>query len=873
MSWIHKFLLKTFLFLSFLILTLLTVNSGWGKSERQIVFFEVASVPLIRQVPDYLLLRFAIANLAVREIKLKRITLENEQGKILAYKSYAKEIPQLGLDIDPPKFKRFLTGGRELLQPYQFPATETKKIFYDTITLKKRKFRQAIAADNTLKFQITAEFSVEGLPYSLIRTHSIKLAQALPKPGDGDSYWVAGDAHIHTKFSGIEDGLPPWLSPFDRAQEASVAGLGWIYITDHAPNMGEKEWLSLVEECQRAQQTGIIVLPGLELSTRDVDERVDKGGNSNYLPPYDSHYLAYGLNYFIKQGKTLGERFNQDWTGQKVIDATINNFPNVSFGTIAHPLSPIYPWFPWWNRAQGYSALELINGSDLLMNGVEMRNRNVDKWQQILTEQLAETVATGKFVAGTANSDVHFGFYTENFTQTVTYAAVPDPDKFTYFDINKALKSGRLVASQDGSLAFFKLNGKSIGEVASLKLGEPIKIEVSLFPVDNHKVRRIRLISNYASVSFPARKTTFNIVPNNRGDFPYPNSNSFFRLEVDFTFRGKTYTTYTNPVFLQLETVSTPPNDNNQTILRTDIEPDFEGIYRKRPIITLFNTNSEIIFYRWDTGKWQRYKRPFEAPLGVHLLSYYAKSDTYIRTKEFVVKPKTSVYTDIASNSLGWYTQGTPLISIINPEANKIYYQWDSPDGNWQIYKGPFYALPGVHTLYFYADIDEPEVFQKTFRVGAPPDQLPEGLAWRWTMPAYNWVAIAEMTTTASEGECIRTYIWTNKIFSWGYVNLEIHAFGGEDNYLGAVNGATLFPHQVGWHKLEVVGKMPPKTAYTRVSLMVFNYNLGTVYFDAWGFTNYERDDWRIAQFDFTPMPFVLDNKWRPEAVDYEFEP
>ncbi len=840
-------------------------------------FLEVSAPSVVRNLEQPISVRIAIASLDDSTLTVQKLSFFGESGLQIQAQNPSKQLNPLRGRVSRSELRRLLLAGS---QRSHAAVSLDEKEFGESLYLSQTKLslgeiQKGFSQGQEAKLRIVANLMTPQGRQEIGREISVLYAEPLPTPVDGQSNWVAGDGHVHTGFSTLRDGMPAWLSPYDRAQEASVAGLGWLYVTDHAPFMTKEtpedtmqNWDSYLTQVGKAQETGIIVLPGLELSTMDVDERA--AVQQDFSPPYDSHLLAYGLVSFVPQPDSLARRAADGWTGQRLVGDVTQNFPSVSFSSIAHPESDRYPWFPWWDEADGFRSIEIINGAELLASGREGTDRSLARWDRLLKSGLKDSAGNGRFVAASANSDVHFGLYTQNFTRAVTYLALPDAHRFNYFDVHEALKNGRMVSSMDGSLAYFSLNNGHIGDLVELTPGEEIDIRLKAFPVDGRRVRRIRLISNYAKASFPSGTTLIRLNPNTRNEFPYPASDSYFRVEVDFAYKGQIYTTYTNPIFVRLQPVEERDPIGNQTSLSTDVEPDDQGIFRSRPTVTLTNQTGSSIFYRWDAEAWQRYGKPFEAPLGEHLLSFKAVSDTWIATERFVVEPETVLTTNIASNSIGWFTRGQPSITLENSEARSIYYQWDTQDGRWLTYRNPFEAPLGVHTLYYYSDVDELDISSKEFKVGNPPDQQPEGLAWTWTLPVRAWVASAQSDDrTVFAGDRLRTYIWLNKPLGLGYANVELHAVGQNGEEMATIGGATLYPWDSGWIKLQVSGQAPAGAAAVHVAVMSYDFPGGTIYLDAWGYANFTADDWQVGQFEGNAFPFLLDPVWQPADASF----
>lgn len=437
------FFLLLFFLLSF------SLSLAFAQIKTGEIFFEAETMPVIREPHTSFDLRIAAANLTVDnpEIVLEKVIVTDGSGKTIKEEAVNKKLKDLSVKVREGEVLRENLGLRKKdlnVRGKKLGLSEQEVkdgLFLGNIELDLKAVKPDLNVSDETTLVVTGYFSADKTQLAVTREMSILYSSSLPRPWDPrGGCWVAGDGHVHTKYS-HELIIPGWLGVDDRADGAAAADMGWINITDHAPNMSPdgQDWENLGTDCGIATvDTGVITLPGLELSTKDVNEVHEWWvPDVAYGSPYDSHYLAYGLSSFIEQPGGLNgfyKRAEASWTGQKVIDMTNDNNPGLSFGTIAHPHNSSYPWFPWWPAASGYSSLELINGSDIVYpltdnNWFEERKETINQWDAILKAGLPETMETGHFVSALSNSDVHFGLHT--FGQTVSYIRLPSSTGFS----------------------------------------------------------------------------------------------------------------------------------------------------------------------------------------------------------------------------------------------------------------------------------------------------------------------------------------------------------------------------------------------------------------------------------------------------------
>ncbi|MDI6891772.1 MAG: hypothetical protein QMD08_02080 [Actinomycetota bacterium] len=294
-------------FLGFLLfLSGLPLGSSYAQENKGAIFFEGETVPVVREPYTTVDLRIAAANLTDEhpQILLKGVAILDEVGKKVKERKTEKKLANLSVKIEDEEVLRENLGLRK-----RDPRKRNKKLvlseedvesglYLGNLELDLKSIKPSLKVGDEVPFAVVGTFSVGESDVKIARQLSILYSDPLPRPQDEEGFWVPGDGHVHTAYS--HEWIIPWyIKPSSRAAAAASVGLGWLNITDHAPNMSFSDWTNLVQDCGQATgESGVITLPGLELSTMDVDEFVYKP-DEDYQKPYDSHYLAYDLSGFI----------------------------------------------------------------------------------------------------------------------------------------------------------------------------------------------------------------------------------------------------------------------------------------------------------------------------------------------------------------------------------------------------------------------------------------------------------------------------------------------------------------------------------------------------------------------------------------------
>ena len=273
--------------------------------------------------------------------------------------------------------------------------------------------------------------------------------------------WYAGDAHLHA--SEFDPGS--WLTKPHRIPLATLRstlesrGHHWVYLTEHTDSIERYGFIPYWQQVQEASLPHLPFLPGGEVQVR-YDRACDSG-----------HLTVYGIK------DLAGLRNNTECSAQAVIDGAAANHPGApSSGSIAHPLNSIIAGLAWNNwSVKGQRGMELMSGIQLYYSPDASPLR---KWVEELERTSRLTINEGWLPSARAVSDAHTTWHWPSFT---TWAHLPGAPLFTadtwehqYDRLNEALHHGRTVASSQGDLTFFTINGQPVGSILRVPEGEPL---------------------------------------------------------------------------------------------------------------------------------------------------------------------------------------------------------------------------------------------------------------------------------------------------------------------------------------------------------------------------------------------------------------
>lgn len=849
--------IKKLNFFALIIILLSLMFAGFeakGQENNSDILFKTDLPSFVRSPAKEVLLIVAAANLSEnKKIDLQEIKVKNSSGKTIK-KLSGKDLPiipqeKLPKGITPKGLFSKVSSEEEARNKTKILKKIESSLYESKLTLNLSDFVDYLEVGDEVPVSVEGTFQVDNKTTTISEQLGVAYNAALP----AFTGWYAGDAHVHTAYSA--DSILKGI--LDRANEAKGLNYSWLIITDHAPDLTQETWNLSQNDANNASQTyDVATMVGAELSTMDpTDESTEYADGSR-----DPHYLAYGLSSYVPNpGYPDGTG-----SGIETISLVENNNQPTSYGIVAHPYSSEYPWFKIWGDSifdsKGYGGAEIYN-PHLLENTAPA----LKKWDELLSQ--------GKKVVGTANSDAHYAIINwpikvDTFGDGMTYLYMPGWDGKDHQAVYDAMKNGRAVASPDGSIGIFNMStsidSANIGDTLEVEAGEPITLKISAKGVDDKSLSSVRIISSFGSKSVSLTKNritgyyngTFKISKQKR-DFPYPIEDGYLRVEFDFSKQGKVTTAYANPIYIKVA------KGISFTNLTTDIYPDSDGWYSQAPLITLTNSGSSKIFYKWDDQTaWTTYRAPFKAKIGIHTLAYYADTDPGMATEVFKVGAHTKLTTNISSNELGWYYPNAPEITITNPDAGSIKYKWN--DGRWQTYRKPFMAPSGINTLYYQADIDS-EIFSKIFKVGHPPMEVPKDIVWRWE--AYGFAMAYSEVLNVSPGDKIKTYVSVNKRSDKGNTYFELVSVNDNGEEISMID--SFYTGQTGWTSLQLSGTVPSGASGVRIKLYVVPYN-STFDVDAFGFINYSKNDWIVSQFEGTANPFTLTGLAWEEFAPYE---
>jgi hypothetical protein len=190
--------------------------------------------------------------------------------------------------------------------------------------------------------------------------------------------WLAGDLHVHSSVASNDtDGLG---TPDALAAAMEVAGLDFVYVTDHSNSAGSMHCED-VEDCPNL---------GPELPVADWPDGVWLGSEISPRHPQDSEATGHvgclpldgasfpGLEAFVD--RPMGEV-----TGGEALAQCLDHG---GFGIVNHPFG--VPWLRWDETSEDFDAIEVYNGTARFEQGDEQA---VAWWEELVVER--EVVAVG----------------------------------------------------------------------------------------------------------------------------------------------------------------------------------------------------------------------------------------------------------------------------------------------------------------------------------------------------------------------------------------------------------------------------------------------------------------------------------------------
>lgn len=309
------------------------------------------------------------------------------------------------------------------------------------------------------------------------------------------SGWYCGDGHMHTSWS---DGI---YSLEERMTYFKNAGMGWAVITDHEKLLKNcfPEYCRAVAEC--AQATGLPLAPGMEIIAAG-----EKG-----------HALAYGLS----NGDVSADLpADNQYTGQELLNhINTTNSPS-SLAVIAHPFSSTV----WRDlkTTRNFSAMELASGGAI-------NEKAFAEWM--------ERLRSGEKITALGNSDCHIGY-----PDGLTYLFIPDYSAADFSPVWKAIRTGRAVVSEKGSLAAMAINGQAIGSTVSAAPQSPLTFTLIQQVCSGVACSKIEVLDENGQVVYQAAN------PPEKTTLEKPAQSKFYLLRAYFSDGSKVIS---NPIFVQ----------------------------------------------------------------------------------------------------------------------------------------------------------------------------------------------------------------------------------------------------------------------------------------------------------------------------------
>lgn len=291
------------------------------------------------------------------------------------------------------------------------------KVPYATFVLRLSEMDPAPSVGETFTVTVKATLKRNGESITLSESGEAFVAAEVLTMGG----WVAGDGHIHTRYS---DGAP-WLEVIDQAQHGRHNGLDWVIMTDHWDMLTLAEFANEGRDCLAASGAiGISVLRGEELS-----------GTGGDLLAYDAPFIEAAENH----------------TSQSAMDAVRDKH---GFGIVAHPFGG---GSPWNFGVSGFTGMEVFS-----------------TWSSPSASaivQLDEQSASRCGHTAVGNSDDFSGFTVgSELTYVNTGGSTSESAIYT------AMKAGRTVAS-NGPLVAFTMKGVGIGGTITPYKGEVVPLQ------------------------------------------------------------------------------------------------------------------------------------------------------------------------------------------------------------------------------------------------------------------------------------------------------------------------------------------------------------------------------------------------------------
>lgn len=400
--------------------------------------------------------------------------------------------------------------------------------------------------------------------------------------------WTPADLHIHSAFA--SDGR---FEPRELAPMLANRGYQIAYITDEpvgwgistqplAPRMSgtgnpgtntwlrsmhlsPQDWLPWVatwesyRDTVRAASTVLVAMfPGAEISASTL--------NRAHSGVHNGHALAYGIQSLIGPAtttstfETTGLRYN--WFLPNELLSNINsNRIGQSSSSIAHPTG-LHRWNVWsppyGTLTARYDGFELMTAGQLFFNP---DYAPIARWRRELLSRLGQTFLGHGFPSARTGSDWG-GAGSETFEISYfTFIGLPsrpsDMSQLSQSDVDRALHSGRTVASRLGGVASLRLRNaqgilQEIGSQFTMPVNSAVEGNIILRAArsGNH---RVRVIEN--DFLRTVHDTTHSMAAGNTITIPvrftFPGGQRFYHVIVEHSSISANDTIYSSPIFIR----------------------------------------------------------------------------------------------------------------------------------------------------------------------------------------------------------------------------------------------------------------------------------------------------------------------------------
>ncbi|MBT9140987.1 MAG: hypothetical protein DDT30_01573 [Dehalococcoidia bacterium] len=414
------------------------------------------------------------------------------------------------------QLNQYETSRRQLLEYYEqlqepLPAGVAEKIIART-TAERERYSGIRTEINTILYEIYCKEPgrFEGItifmpPLALIpgdteiielifevkkndqaRTHRITAPTSVSKLGipaggiEGDSLWVRGDLHIHSRYSDCACSTAHLYRIRDVHPNKIAGGYDFVYMTDHvggnttqdlhragcicppsgpgiphSPCMLPTRWQCYTLNTRRVTTVQIAFFHGVEYST---------AGKPGGLDPFSGgHAVIHNLGSLVRRdGHTL---FDFQLSGAELFQAR----PWGSHLAIAHPATSI-PWgLNWeWGIISGYRGVEVIAPGPFA---------EFSWWRDraFTPQALADAVAGKGVLSVRTGSDYHGSAGKPPFEHIQVYTYVRIPATRAQWQnaswstrrawVNNGLHLGQTIASERGGWGYVIVNGRLPGGV------------------------------------------------------------------------------------------------------------------------------------------------------------------------------------------------------------------------------------------------------------------------------------------------------------------------------------------------------------------------------------------------------------------------